>query len=226
MTRRPVALSEAVLVVGSRAGDMIDGSAASSARAREELEKPGLHDRLVRVAFWSTRDLERARDLVSDTIARVLDPDGLPWDGRGSFASFMALSMHHVHDDQQRRRSAHEIARDAAVIGKITRSALPLAEELIDEKRDLERMTMLHQRLLSLLEKEDPALRRCFEMKVDQASSEEQAAKLGWTIEQVYEAHRTIGRRARRLHDEWTAEQDDRLRILRQGAAARNEAGG
>src|SRR5581483_8538689 len=99
------------------------------------LKERGMWLRLVWIAWWSTRDLSRAEDLVQETIMRVLDPDDLPWDGKFPFRRFMTYRLRHVFCDWMRRRMALEVPIDALVAGHDMRSEEPSPEDVVDQRR-------------------------------------------------------------------------------------------
>jgi DNA-directed RNA polymerase specialized sigma24 family protein len=215
---------QAARIVRCGAALMLDAKCESSKRVLEYLAKPRARWNLVRIALWTTRVWASAEDLVTDSLMRVLDPDDRPWDGRRPFLSFMSFLLREVYKDQMRRYAAREIPEDGRAIDEATQSALPSAEEAIDRTRSLNDHLELYARLCKDLESEDPSLRKCLELQVEEVSSEEQAAILGWSIDKVYQAHRTIARHALRIRDAWIAERETALRLRRQGKPIVEEA--
>ena len=122
--------------------------AGSSASVLAQLERKGTWKRLVRIAHWSTRDRFTAEDLVNETVAHVLGPEEVPWDGKGSFLGFMSFRFRAVFRGWMRRMSAHEVP---VAVDELAEKAIdpgPLADEHLDARRLQERYVLLGKRLL------------------------------------------------------------------------------
>ena len=199
---------------------MIAPGAGSSARALAQLERRGMWKRLVRIAFWSARTRFGAEDLVAETVARVLDPEDLPWDGAVPFHRFMTFQFRAVFKGWMRRMSAHEIPMPTEQLAEHAADAGPLPDERIDLRRTQKALFALGHRLLEELAESDPLARQCFDLYAAGMSTKDQAAALGCTEAQVQLLHAVIKRRAARIRDEHDLAERGRMSSLQAAVAA------
>jgi DNA-directed RNA polymerase specialized sigma24 family protein len=194
---------------------MDGGESESRKRLRSELEKPRTLWSLMRIACWSTRDRTRAEDLVSETIVWVLEEDHPSWDGRGSFFSYMSFKLRNIFHETMSLRSSTEVAHDAIRIGDMVQTEEPRPDEMLERSRILREWDDLLGRLNSVLVKEDLKIARCLELMSEGRTAQEQAASLAWSMEQVYQAHRTIQRRGLEVRQAWDEEREAMMHARR-----------
>jgi DNA-directed RNA polymerase specialized sigma24 family protein len=198
-----------------RCARMFDANAPTSLRVAEQLATQSVRERLVKIAWWSTRDSAAARDLVQDVLVRVLDPEDRPWDPeKGTFLTHVTHVLRQIWTDRLRRLTHHEMPSMA--------SDDPPPDEALDEHRSLVVAELLVERLMVSLEKQRPLAARCLEsMGQGVMAAREQAEQLACPVEDVYEASRFLKRQAQRLRDEWMASEEAHMRALREGAVRR-----
>ncbi len=203
----------------------MDGEESESQkRLREELDKPRTLLSLMRLARKRTKNAIRAEDLLSETIVQVLEEDGASWDRRFSFLSFMAFKLSHVYTALGRLRSVTEIPRDREAIDEEELSAQLGPEDALERSRTLREWDDLLGRLNSVLVKEDLKTAQCLELMADGRSVEEQATLLGWRVDQVYNAHRTIQRRGLEVRQAWSEEREALMHARREAIPPSEES--
>src|SRR5450432_4457457 len=84
----------------------IDYDAPSSLLIIALLTDPRTRGVLIRLAYWSTRSIQDAEDLVSDAAVRTLDAEDRPWKPEErTFLMHMALLIRQMWDEHKRRSS-------------------------------------------------------------------------------------------------------------------------
>jgi DNA-directed RNA polymerase specialized sigma24 family protein len=202
---------------------MLDLRAESSVRAAAELEKPNTIARLHRIAQWSTHSETDADDLVQDALERVLDPDDCPWvSSKMSFLTHMSYVMRNTWKNRLRKAMASELPDAGVTADEKTVSHEPPADEELGDRRRLGVWRMLGERLLARIAAKHPIAVAVFNLGaqgIDDA--QEQATMLQCTIEEIYEAQRTLKRNANAVREEWEVEEERRMRDLRDKAATK-----
>ena len=115
---------------------MLSTTAESSRRALAQFARRKMWSLLVQMAYWSTRQVARAKDLVGDSMLRVLDPDDLPWDGLRPFRTLMSWVLRHVYADQMRLHASREVSLAGDKIDRTVQSQLVPVDEQIDQARN------------------------------------------------------------------------------------------
>jgi RNA polymerase sigma factor (sigma-70 family) len=206
-----------------RCARMFDANAPTSLRVAEQLANQSVRERLVKIAWWSTKNFAAAQDLVQDALVRVLDPEDRPWDPEmGTFLTHMTHVLRQIWTDRLRRLTHHEMPSESLTGSATIASDDPPPDEALDEHRSLVVAELLVERLMVCLEKQRPLAARCLELMVQGVmAARDQAEQLGCAVEDVYEANRFLKRQAQRLRDEWMASEEARMRALREGAVRR-----
>ena len=203
---------------------MFSTTTESSRRALAQFAQPKMWSLLVQMAYWSTRQVDRSKDLVGDSMLRVLDPNGLPWDGLRPFRTFMSWVLRHVYADQMRLRASGEVPLAGDKIDRTVRSDLVPVDEQIDQARRTRDGRAFIERLSKELEPDHEDLHRLLHMDLEEKTTEEEMAALGWTADEVAQGRRDYKRIGLRLKEEWIAEQAAMMRQRRQRAGVTVEA--
>jgi DNA-directed RNA polymerase specialized sigma24 family protein len=202
---------------------MLDPRAESSVRVAAELEKPNAIAKLHRIAQWSTHSEADAEDLTQDALARVLDPDDLPWvSSKMSFLTHMSFVMRDTWKNRLRKAMAQELPDAGVTADETTVSDEPPADEELGDRRRLGILRMLGQRLLARIAAKHPIAVAVFNLgALGTDDAQEQATLIQCTVEEVYEAQRTLKRNANVVREEWEEEEKRRIRDLRDKAGTR-----
>jgi RNA polymerase sigma factor (sigma-70 family) len=203
---------------------MDDGGNETEKRLREELEKPSILLFLVRLAAKITKDPTSAADLVSETIVRVLEEERPSWNGQHSFRTFMASKLRRVLHEIRRRRSSTEVLQDGRTIADLEQSPEPGPDDALERARTLREWDELLGRLNSVLVKEDLKIAQCLELMSEGRTVVEQATLLGWRVDQVYGAHRTIQRRGLEVRQAWDEEREAMMHARREAIPPSEES--
>jgi DNA-directed RNA polymerase specialized sigma24 family protein len=182
---------------------MFDRNGLSTKRAVDELNKPGMREKLVKFASWRMGDDRRdAEDLVQDALAKVLDPQDSPWDPRrvgflthvGSIMNGLASNEHHS------ARVRHQVL-DGGEVLDIAPTAVPPPDEALGMRRAVERLRRLGTLLRMRLEtkKDTVAVHVLDSASEGLEEPGEVAGKIGCQVEEVYEAHRRLKYHATQL---------------------------
>ncbi len=191
-----------------------------SASVEAQLRRPGVWNRLLKIAFWSTRDRFGAEDLVAETLKRAHEPEGLAWDGKVRFLAFMSFAFRAVFKGWMRRMSNHEVPTDLDDLEDRMVDQAPLPDERLDVRRTGENCRLLAERLVAELAEADPLALRCFDLYATGMSAKDQAAALGCTEEQVHLLHAVIKRRGARIKEEYDVAELERMSLLRAASTA------
>jgi DNA-directed RNA polymerase specialized sigma24 family protein len=180
-----------------------DEAAPPPGLAEELATKPEVTERLMRLAFWHTRNEHDARDLAQEAIARALDSAANPpFDARvhsayrfaGSILNGLAANWIR----RRRRRVAADHEYDDADPSHAA-SRFPTPEEALLERERLR----LREEMLSVvrthLAKNAVALQVLDWSDQGVHEAGEQAAKIGCSVEAIYRAHRNISYHARQV---------------------------
>jgi hypothetical protein len=198
---------------------VFDPKAPSSERALVELGKPKLRRALVDIAKWSTRSDADADDLVSDAIVAVLDPEGYPWVSlKRTFLTHMSYVMRHIWDEDMRRaRVKRELIDEDVTRDKGTVSRVPPVDDELDRLRSLAVLQGLGARLIDEIGDKFPIATKVYELGAAGVEEPaEQAAIIQCSVEEVYEATRTLKHHARRIRGDYDREEERRMRELRE----------
>jgi hypothetical protein len=129
-----------------------DPESLLSQRVVEELKKPRMREHLLRLAYWRTRHVADAEDLVGDALIAACDPDRKPWPERRGFRLHMSLVMRDLWIEGWRSARArrevvdHEVAHDETTVD---RTAAP--DEALHYGRKLHWLRTLASRLRAWL---------------------------------------------------------------------------
>jgi DNA-directed RNA polymerase specialized sigma24 family protein len=184
-----------------------------------ELRKPEVRAALARLAYWNTRSVVDAEDLVDASLLRTLDPEDDPWvPEERTFLTHMMLVMRQVWWLERLGRE-REIPDDPAVLGKGLPSPDPPPDDQLERRRSLALYQELADRMRAELATEDPLATRVYDLHVrgthDLAAV---AADVPCKVEEVYEAMRRIRYRAKALLAQWENSEEERMKRLREPA--------
>jgi DNA-directed RNA polymerase specialized sigma24 family protein len=174
---------------------VFDRHSPLSKRALAEFVKKNVHEKLFRYAVWRTSSEADAEDLLADAIECVGDPDRKPWDPeKGSFFRHMRLVMDTLAID--RARSGHarfEVVNSSLAINEETMDPAPVPDKALHDARKLAWWRRLGDLLLEKVSARDPLAKSVFLAACEGAETpNEQAAKIGCTVAEVYEAQRRL----------------------------------
>jgi DNA-directed RNA polymerase specialized sigma24 family protein len=163
---------------------------------RKELEKASVRARLKWLATRYTATDADAEDLVQQALARVVDPQGSPWDpdGTTTFVNHVGSVINGLASNEWRSaRVRHEILDGHLAHDGQTADDAPAVDAILEEREEQETLRRRGVKLLACLGDTDPvatdvlaAAREGFETPA------EQAARLGRKVEDVYEAYRRL----------------------------------
>jgi DNA-directed RNA polymerase specialized sigma24 family protein len=118
---------------------MFDPGAPSSVLAIAELNKPGTMHEIHGIALLRSGHEEDAKDLAMVSIARVLDPDDLPWHlGGHTFLVHMFSVVRQTWYRQRRKRSARSEVPDGGEAQDNTANDGELPDAEVARKREFE----------------------------------------------------------------------------------------
>jgi DNA-directed RNA polymerase specialized sigma24 family protein len=205
---------------------VFDAEAPSSQLAIAELKKPGVSERLHKIAMWSTKSETDAKDLVQEAICRVLDPEDSPWPAsKRTFLTHMGFVMRYVWDRQRQKASAQrEVLDDGLALDEGTPSHEARADDELERHRSLAVLRQLGERLLGQLG-DDTLAKDILEhgAKEGHEPAELQQA-LRRDIGEIYTALKKIKYHARKILEEWNATEERRMTKLRELATKKDEA--
>ena len=197
-------------------------STPSASLVAIQLSKPDMGYRLRRIAMWSTRAEADAEDLVNESLARVIDPKGSPWDpAKRTFLTHMAFVMKYVWGhDRRKARHRREIVDDDDPLALNRPSDEPRADDELERARSLFVLQQLGKRLRAE-QAEDPLAAQVFDVGVEHGvhEPEELAQFLPNKVDEIKAALKRIKYRARQILDEWNASEERRMKELREAWA-------
>jgi hypothetical protein len=208
---------------------VLDVHAPSSRLVVEAFGKPGVRDRLLLIAGWSTASAANAEDLVSEALARALDPDDAPWvPGKYTFLTHMTFVIRQTWAQSLRKASAQRELLDGGIAqDETTASPEPRADDELDRRRELARRKALLDEVVIALETEYPLVRAISELGargIEEPAA--QAKELARSVDEVYRAHETLNRHARRALADWDRSEERRMASVRaQAVPGRKEVG-
>ena len=195
-----------------------DPKAPSSVTALAEFARKTIRKKLLVIAKRLTQGSEAdAEDLIAWTLIVVLDPAKDPW-LKGTFTAHMGYAMRHVQDERLRRAQVRREAVDEDATDDrraLTREA-PADVEL-HRRRELAVWRRLGEQLMREIGAKHPIAKGVYELAMDDiVDAEEQAAVLGCTPSEIYDARETIKRHAKRIRDEYDQAEELRMKALRE----------
>ena len=201
---------------------MQDFDAPSSKRVLAELAKEGAWNNLLKLARWRTGAEADAEDLVANALARVFDPDDMPWlPEKGGFYSHMGNVIRHVWGRHVRKVSVKREVIDTGIARDETMPSLePAADEELHRQRTVALRRALVETVLETIGDKYPRVREVYKLSargIDDPS--EQAKELRCGPEEVYLAVKTLKRFVRAAHEKWEQEEERRMKELREKAS-------
>ena len=196
---------------------MFDPETPSARAACAEYDRKRTRELLLKLAFFSTRSVADAEDLVQTAFLRLLDVEDLPWLG-GTFLTHMSHAMRDTWKEKLRRRSATERPDEGVTAGDRSFAPGPPPDGQAHRARTLAVHRSLGERLLDRIRGKHPLAARVFELACDGVDEPaDQAAALGVPVEQVYEAQRVLKRNGEQIKQQW--EQSEEIRMAKVRAA-------
>jgi hypothetical protein len=143
---------------------VFDRNAPSTKRAAAELLNKDVWERLLTYASWRTASDAGAKDLLADAIECVGDPNRKPWDpSKASFFRHMRLVMDTLAiEDARKGYGRFEVVDSRLAVDTTTADPSPLAEEALDDHRELARLREMGDQLLADLGDSDPVATKVF----------------------------------------------------------------
>jgi len=144
---------------------MVGEASALNEAVQAELENRNLRIKMIKLAMWHTRSLPAAEDLVQSALARAVDPNGRPWDPKGSVSLFSHVGSIINGLGTNASRSFHvrrEVVESAlprnAEAGEAaeTPDTAPLADEALAEHEHRRVLRRVGDALYAALDAADP----------------------------------------------------------------------
>jgi hypothetical protein len=205
---------------------VFDRNAPSTKRAVAELCDKDMHERLFTYALWRTASDAGAKDLLSDAIECVGDPSRKPWDpDKASFFRHMRLVMDTLAIEGARKGYGRfEVVDSRIAVDTTEADPSPVADQALDDHRDLARLKAMGDLLLADLGDSDPVATKVYRAACEGIEEpSEQAAHIGRRVEEVYEALRRLKHRSARIRKAYEAREAERMKDARQSAKKRDK---
>ena len=210
---------------------MFDKDAPSSLRVFDELAKDSVRKQLHRYAVWRTGDDDDAKDLVSDALMLVCDPEEKKtWDpAKKSFFGHMRRVLDDLAVVRKRVGRGRFEIRETDLVRK-TRDphAFPdpadprdLPDVALGGHFELAWLRGLAERLLQRLRGRDERAVEVYEAACIDEEPADQARQLGIAVEEVYEAHRRLRYHAAIVKTEWERAEAARMSELQRATHER-----
>jgi len=206
---------------------MFDRKSPLALRVDAEMRKEGVMRDLHRMAAKLSRSHEEqdAKDLLAQSLARVIDPDDDPWlPGTHSFLAHMYSVMRQVRYRQRRKLEAGgEVVSDGGFAQENTAGDHPRVDDEVERLRSLDLARSLGGRVLARLGS-DLLARQIYEaaMKEDLDPSEE-AVRFGCKLAEIRAARERLKYHGRLVRDEWNASEGRGMKALQQRASAQTK---
>jgi DNA-directed RNA polymerase specialized sigma24 family protein len=168
-------------------------------KADAESKDPVIHKRLLRFCYVRTRNVQRARELVSDAYERTLVAEGWHrWthDGRSEARESLLTHLCNMANDVFRKEVARA-ATQSEVEADPKRDAAPadsrpaLGEMPAEWSKHDEEMRRAEQ-VMAKLDEDARRMLRVESESDEELSARELAARLGWSEKQVYRARERV----------------------------------
>jgi len=189
-------------------------------RVRTELAKAGVRSRLLSFALWLVRSPHDAEDLLQSALARVVDPQGSPWDSNGgkTFSRHVgAVMINLASNERHGGRARFEVVDSNIARDDDTIDGAPLADQALHEHREVARMRRMGDELLVELDKNDALAAGVFRaMCGGLEGASEIAANVGCKPDEVRYAYDRIKYHAQRVLDRHRVAEQRRMSELRQ----------
>ncbi|HTB74639.1 MAG TPA: hypothetical protein VK762_15425 [Polyangiaceae bacterium] len=210
---------------------MVDPRSPLSLLVEAEMKKPGVMRELRVMAkrIAMSHEEQDAKDLLAKSLVRVIDPDDDPWrPGAHSFLAHMHRSMRKVRYREQRALLAKkrpELVFDGGIAQEGLASEGPRADDELEDARAMAVWRKLGAILLARLV-DDPLATQLYETarKEDLEPSEE-AARFNVTVADIKAARARLRYHGQIVLDEWNAQEDLRMKAVRQQASTQSEEG-
>jgi hypothetical protein len=196
---------------------VIDFRSPSALAAAAALTNPKTYSVLIGFSRWFRPSLFDAKDLLTDAILTVSDPEeGRPWDpSRGSFLQHLRIVIRDL--GRRQRRSAYErLVVPTENIEEIAFDPRPDPERAAARAEELERLVRLAEELRRRLARRSERTLAVFDLVcsgVERAG--DIAGQLALPVEDVYEANRQIAYYAAQINAEDLAEQEVKMELRR-----------
>ena len=206
---------------------MYDAKAPTSLLVVEQLERPLVTKRLLHIARLFTGSEEDAKDLVSNALLRVFDPDDVPWDPKRPFLSHMKFVMRQVWDQQMRKVSVQREVLDGGLAAdERAASPRPRQDDDLEHRREIRLWRpMLAQVLAKIGAKHPLVVRMCEVYAQGFDEPDDQAQMIGCDVKEIYRARETLKYHGMVALAEWENAERRRMSALREETAKKkNEA--
>jgi hypothetical protein len=196
---------------------MFDPKAPSSLRAQAELAKAGTRKRLLSIAHWFARNPSDDEDLVAAALEITFDPGKKPWTPPPAFFEHMAGIIKDVAIEAQRRGHGRfeKVSADRAHDPSRPDPA-PLPDDALSEHEEAARRRRLGLKLRASVEGIGVCVQvlDCVTEGLEDTGAI--AQRIGCTVEDIYQAHRTLKLHGRRiLAEEKMAEAAQRVEAMK-----------
>jgi DNA-directed RNA polymerase specialized sigma24 family protein len=174
----------------ARVASRIEGAAAAKRCLEADVH---LRRKILRHAYSLTGNLDEAKDLAQQAIARAIDPDGSPWDpdAQPNLVLHVGSLMNSAASNQRRARVRHPTTTyDPALHDGADPATDP--EERVAQAEDVARLERLLDRLLVQLAGDAVALGKIQLMRAGVDDAEEQARALRCDVKDIYRANERI----------------------------------
>jgi DNA-directed RNA polymerase specialized sigma24 family protein len=212
--------------VDGRVRLVLDFETPASKRVIEQLDKPGVRQRLVQIARWSARTESDPEDLVAEALLWALDPDRMPWvPEKKTFLAHMAAVIHRVWSRQvEKERARQELLDSGIARDEYTPSPATTADDELDGRRTLALWQSLLESVLAKIGDKHPLTRQICDLAatgVDEPA--EQARVLRCRKEDVYRAIETLQYHGKLALEAWELSEQRRMNELQEAAKATKE---
>jgi hypothetical protein len=196
---------------------VIDFRSPSALAAIAALQNPRTYAVLVAFSRWFVTDASDAKDLLTEAILVVADPQGgRPWDPSvGSFLTHLRMVIRDLGRAARKRADRRPHARIDEIENSV-RDPGRNPEEAAARAEELERLVRLAEELRRRLAQRSEQTLAVFDILctgLERAG--DIAEQLGCPVEQVYDANRQIAYHAARVDAEEREQQEARMELRR-----------
>ena len=196
-----------------------------------ELKKPGVMRelRLMAKRLTMSQEEQDAKDLVAKSLVRVIDPNDAPWQpGAHSFLAHMHRIMTQVRYRERRALLAAkrpELVFDGGIAQESLASDGPGADDELEDARTLAVRRKLGALLLVRLADDPLATQLYLNATKEDLEPSEEAARFNVTVAAIKAAHARLRYHGQILLAEWEAQEELRMKAVREQARTQSEEG-